>query len=1104
MRAHFLLLVAYLIPALAFVARVPHVDRGEPGLLLSRNPENEDASNATSNATTTQTSNSTTTSATTVPTLNTTTPDEDGGANSTAPGELPIQPAVTPALGVGGFILLVTGAVLALVGVRNLWVHVFLSSAFLTSLGVTVLIVYVMNPPVRVAIQGAYLVAIFFTGITFGALAIVFKELAEGLGCLLGGFCTSMWLLCTRSGGLIEASDAKTGFIGAISVAFYAVSFSHYTRPYGLIVSTSIAGGTIVSLGIDCYSKAGLKEFWLYLWALNDDIFPLGTETYPVTRYIKVELAATVVVAIMGVISQLRLWKVVRERRAREDEKQQEEQRQRDEAEAAVGRRLEEDNMKERMEWEAKYGDHQPRASESSASIAELAAYHTDDGDGKDRENDKAAEGKSISDSVVSYRCSDCRARGDDGASDTNTTGSETHRQDTESADRDTCTPSLNADGNDGYPKALRGAITNDKSSDMTAIVGSETVSIYSKRFSMLSRRSSVKSAAKSVKSSPKPVSESREALIAHNDDADSTVAVVDDVDSDCHTVAADSQCQATLDEERPAAAQEIVATNALPVKEVEQAHNESDSVVKEMPQPTGPSSPTQIDQSRTAANDELTPPTPNPEKPISRVETNRQENTENESAESQDKQLQDSVEAHVCSDKEVPVKQQATTVKDTAQSEDITAVSQRSSHGPPENPAKDEGGEHKVQGETIEVQSDTPTEDQVGQAVIKGETRGDSATPEPANGDNKPLELLTKKDPSEEQATKKEEPKRLNAETVQQIPKHTSRVVQAYRMNEWAKHLTNADAPEPEPIQPFEDQQADLAEEEAAPVNVVELLRTPLNAQPPPAVESRKDANESHHAHDSRAGSQKKKRRSNSPKRLSGQSIGSVHISQNLHPAVQSLGNVATPSSVTLLSPVEQGRDESENAKPRWKGPAPLIAVREDMMRSRLSSLSLPTDPYARHSTSQFPTDFTSRNPSGSTFAIPEEDDDDIPLSQRRTLLHQQAAPVAPTNAAPSRWNNLGVPSRANSPAVLAAWRESVREDLGRRDPLKLAQSINQIPGDRGALPLGQPGQRNASSASLGDKIAEGMQRGDMSELHREALRRMQAKANQSVNRLV
>ncbi|KAL4992001.1 hypothetical protein BDW68DRAFT_197746 [Aspergillus falconensis] len=1086
MRVPFLLLAAHLIPALAFVARAFHVHRGEPGFLLSRNLENEDASNATianvhatSNATATQTSNSTAPSATTVATLRTSTLDE-------------------------GFILLVTGAVLALIGVRNLWVQVFLSSAFLTSLGVTVLIVYVMNPPVRVAIQGAYLVAIFFTGITFGALAIVFKELAEGLGCLLGGFCTSMWLLCTRSGGLIEASNAKAGFIGAISVAFYAVSFSHYTRPYGLIVSTSIAGGTVVSLGIDCYSKAGLKEFWLYLWALNDDIFPLGTDTYPVTRYMKVELAATVIVAIMGMISQLRLWKIVRERRAREDEKQQEEQRQRDEAEAEVGKRLEEDNTKERMEWEAKYGDHQPRASESSASIPELTACHPDEGDSKAKGKIEATEEMSISDSVISYRCSDCRACGDDGITDTNTNGSGTRRQDTESTDRDTCTSSQNAEGNDGYPKTLRGEITDDKSSDMTAIVGSEIVSVNSKRSSMLSRQTSVKSAAKSVKTPAKPVSESQEALIAHeDDDADSTVAVVDDVDSDCHTAAADSQYQVILDGERPTTFQEIVATNALPVDEADkQAHGGSDSAAKEMPQPTGPNSPTRIYQPQTAAKDELTLDTSNPEKPVGPVETDRQVTTDNESLESQTEQLQDSVEAHVRSDKEVPVKQQATTAGDTAQSEDKMAVSQCSDHGPPEKPAKGKAGEHKVQG--VEAQPGKPTEDQVGQTVIKGETRGDSATPEPTNGDNKSLELLTKKDPSNEQATKREEPKRLNAETVQQIPKHTSRVVQAYRMNEWAKHLTNADAPDPEPIQPFEDQQTDPTEEEAAPVNVVELLQTPLNAQPPPAVESRKNTNESHHAHDSRAGSQKKKRRSNSPKRLSGHSIGSAHLSQNLHPAVQPLGNAAAQSSITLLSPVEQGRDESEKGKPRWKGPAPLIAVREDMMRSRLSSLSLPTDPYARHSIGQSTTDFTSRYPSGSTFAIPEEDDDDIPLSQRRTMLHQQAAPVAPTNAAPSRWNNVGVPSRTNSPAVLAAWRDSVREDLGRRDPLKLAQSINPIPRDRGASPFGQPGQRNAFSASFGDKIAEGMQRGDMSELHREALRRMQAKANQRVNRLV
>lgn len=123
-----------------------------------------------------------------------------------------------------------------------------------------------MDPPARDAVQGAYVVAVFFTGVTFGGMSLVFKELTEGLGCLLGGFCLSMWLLILRPGGLLAGSANKTGFIAAISVASYASSFSHYTRTYALIPSTAIAGSTAFTLGVDCYSRAGMKEFWLYLW----------------------------------------------------------------------------------------------------------------------------------------------------------------------------------------------------------------------------------------------------------------------------------------------------------------------------------------------------------------------------------------------------------------------------------------------------------------------------------------------------------------------------------------------------------------------------------------------------------------------------------------------------------------------------------------------------------------------------------------------------------------------------------------------------------------------------------------------------------------------
>lgn len=123
-----------------------------------------------------------------------------------------------------------------------------------------------MSPPVSNAVQGGYLVAAFFTGAVFGGLSLVFREICEGLGCLLGGFCLSMWLLALKSGGLLTASGPKAGMIIAFTVGFYSLSFSHYTRPYGLIGCTSFAGATALVLGIDCYSRAGLKEFWLYIW----------------------------------------------------------------------------------------------------------------------------------------------------------------------------------------------------------------------------------------------------------------------------------------------------------------------------------------------------------------------------------------------------------------------------------------------------------------------------------------------------------------------------------------------------------------------------------------------------------------------------------------------------------------------------------------------------------------------------------------------------------------------------------------------------------------------------------------------------------------------
>jgi hypothetical protein len=124
-----------------------------------------------------------------------------------------------------------------------------------------------MHPPVTDAVQGAFFVAALATGMLFGGVSILFKEVTEGFCCLLGGFCLSMWFLSLKDGGLISSTVGRPIFVLVMSTIAFAFSFSRYTRTYASIGCISFAGATITVLGIDCFSRAGLKEFWLYIWS---------------------------------------------------------------------------------------------------------------------------------------------------------------------------------------------------------------------------------------------------------------------------------------------------------------------------------------------------------------------------------------------------------------------------------------------------------------------------------------------------------------------------------------------------------------------------------------------------------------------------------------------------------------------------------------------------------------------------------------------------------------------------------------------------------------------------------------------------------------------
>ncbi|KAJ5685633.1 hypothetical protein N7536_008252 [Penicillium majusculum] len=1043
-----------------------------------------DGTTATTHATThATTTTSAVSAASTVPSLDgTTASSQQQTADSTRPtysGGLPIKPVITPAWGVGGFILIALGAVLAFIGVRQQWVQILLSTGFLSALGVTVLIIYVMSPPVSNAVQGGYLVAVFFTGAVFGGLSLVFREISEGLGCLLGGFCLSMWFLALKPGGLLTASAPKAGMIIAFAVGFYSLSFSHYTRSYGLIGCTSFAGATALVLGIDCYSRAGLKEFWLYIWGLNQNVFPLRTDTYPVTRGIRVELAANIIIAVLGVISQIRLWNLIKERRAREEASRLEHTRKIEEEDAEVGRRLEEKNIQERAEWELIYGNGKA-ADSKTASVSETAVGDSRRGsDGSDSGNDKEGEIelKEMPSPDVSGGASDDEKnhQGESNTRELEAVPEEDSSQQGQSADQE------KGAENEGHsegktPRPTTPVIThvlgegNDDASENGADIGSEVGTPRSKRFSgreMLNRLSWRNS------NGVTNASESQEKLVTHDDASSSVLGVVDDLHEmsvGCPSVISDADVDDGVEK-----VQREINAELAPEKEsadVEIKSNAGSQAVQD----TG-----------------LHVDTTTAQKDAEKVITE-------ETAVSKTVQQ---------------VSPPESTVADSPlENSGISEASGKPQS--PETPATDvEGDIPDVSRKTEEVKptatlEPSPLNNTEGGKVEDGNEDRPS-TAETIKAEPIPEPVVSLPEPKVEPQIKVL--KTLDASNVKCIPEQTSRVIHSYRTNEWAKHLADADTPEMEPIE-FEPEPEVEGPEEVhetpAFVDVGGLLQTPLTAQPPPIVNRPEfdDMENQQPAYVSSVPSPdipRSKTRTGAqgltkanPNLTRNNSTASVNVLRSASGPLptQELGMTARRNTSTPMLTITTANEPKE-AEPssRWNGPPPLLAVREDMVRNRIPYLTWrPSSPQFHH-----------------PLSIPEEteiehekvqpNEDDIPLSKRRALLQRRTvqspsalsladleAAQSPTYTPPALDGELN-----RSASRMAAWRQSVREEITpKQDPSTLqSRPLSPIsPTDRRTTWNSVQQMRDASSAQLGDAIADGMQRGNMTDLHRQAMR--------------
>ncbi|KNZ45487.1 uncharacterized protein VP01_807g17 [Puccinia sorghi] len=279
-----------------------------------------------STATTNTTSNNNHSNYTTT-TLNNTRNDAAISANSTSSSgnsssilnkdeAVPLDTKITVPFSILGVLLMVSGAPMGFWGGRNRWSSYFLTGAYVGAL-------IVMTPILRfgvmaqdrhpsTAIQGVFVLACLISAIAAGAVAVIFWKGTRFLVGAGGGFVLSLFILSLKTNSLIEAAGLRWVVILISSSLGFVLATVPRLTIHVTLLATAAMGAAAVVLGIDCFTTAGLKEFWLFILGFGA-LFPRLAH-FPFTITIQAELGVMGGLFLMGASVQWRLLEVIRKK----------------------------------------------------------------------------------------------------------------------------------------------------------------------------------------------------------------------------------------------------------------------------------------------------------------------------------------------------------------------------------------------------------------------------------------------------------------------------------------------------------------------------------------------------------------------------------------------------------------------------------------------------------------------------------------------------------------------------------------------------------------------------------------------------------------------